>query len=34
MSHIPATHHLGLEVKQAKVLDTLITTACVCRSKP
>jgi DNA primase len=23
MSHIPATHHLGMEVKQAKVLDTL-----------
>ena len=23
MSHVPATHHLGLEVKQAKVLDTL-----------
>ena len=23
MNHIPATHHLGLEVKQAKVLDTL-----------
>ena len=23
MSHIPATHHLGLEVKQAKVLDRL-----------
>ena len=23
MSHVPVTHHLGLEVKQAKVLDTL-----------
>ena len=23
MSRVPATHHLGLEVKQAKVLDTL-----------
>ena len=23
MSHVPTTHHLGLEVKQAKVLDTL-----------
>jgi DNA primase len=23
MSHVPAAHHLGLEVKQAKVLDTL-----------
>lgn len=23
MSHVPSTHHLGLEVKQAKVLDTL-----------
>jgi len=23
MSHVPETHHLGLEVKQAKVLDTL-----------
>ena len=27
MSHVPATHHLGLEVKQAKLLDTLSTPA-------
>ncbi len=32
MSHVPATHHLGLEVKQAKVLDTF-RTGFTCRSK-